>query len=171
MKEWNCVRSIPIPDTCDRIEAMHGFLGFTLSKGSNTWGITIFPTFLLSSGSAFTLRTLYSMIKAHCYKHSVKEKRTCLFEPRCRQPSIPPWVGKMSTWQDDGNWLNMCMHRLGNPDMVAPVLCATQGVDLREGGSSSLRNDTVKGLSQGAKCYCKVPLIRWKIFAKVLFKW
>ena len=51
------------------------------------------------------------------------------------------------------------LYQLGNQDMVALVLYAPQGVDQR-GGGSSYRNDTVKGLSQEVKCYCKVPLIR-----------
>ena len=50
-------------------------------------------------------------------------------------------------------------HQLGNQDMAALVLYAPQGVDLREGGSSSQRNDTVKGLSQGITRDCKAPLI------------
>ena len=84
---------------------------------------------------------------------------------RLTQPSIPLWIGNMST-----GWMmaigRICafqigsLHQLGNQDMAALVLYAPQGVNLRGGGFSSQRNDTVKGLSQGVKCYCKAPLIR-----------
>ena len=80
------------------------------------------------------------------------------------QPSILLWVSKMSTWQMMAIG-RICafqigsLHQLGNQDMAALVLYAPQGVDLRGGGSSSERNDTVKGLSQGVKFYCKAPLI------------
>ena len=58
------------------------------------------------------------------------------------QPSIPLWVGQMSTW-----WMmaigrtctfqigSLCL--LGNQDKTAVTLNAPQGVDLRGGGSSS----------------------------------
>ena len=39
------------------------------------------------------------------------------------------------------------------------------------GGSSSQRNDTENGLSWGGICNCKVPLIRWKICGRALYKW
>ena len=55
---------------------------------------------------------------------------------RLTQPSIPPWVGKMSTW-----WMmvigRICafqigsLCQLGNQDMAALVLYIPQGVDLR----------------------------------------
>ena len=84
---------------------------------------------------------------------------------RLTEPSIPLWISKMSMWQMMAigricAFQRGSLHQLGNQDMAALVLYALQGVDLRGGGSSSKRNDTVKGLIQGFKCYCKVPLIR-----------
>ena len=61
---------------------------------------------------------------------------------RLIEPSIPPLVRKMSTWQmmviggicafQIGS-----LHQLGNQDMAALVLYAPQGVDWWGGGSSS----------------------------------
>ena len=55
---------------------------------------------------------------------------------RLTQPSIPPWVGKMSTW-----WMMVIggisafqigsLGQLENQDMAALVLYAPQGIDLR----------------------------------------
>ena len=56
MKEWNCMRFISIsrdPDSWDNNDDMCGFFCFMPKVGLNTWGITILPTFLLSSGSVF----------------------------------------------------------------------------------------------------------------------
>ena len=61
---------------------------------------------------------------------------------RLTQPSIPLWVGKMSTWQMMAIG-RICafqigsLCQLGNQDMAALVLYAPKGVDLRGGGSSS----------------------------------
>ena len=65
-------------------------------------------------------------------------------------------IGGIHTFQI----VSLC--QLGNEDMVALVIYALQGVDLRRDGSLSQWNDTVKGLSGGGggvKCYCEVPLI------------
>ena len=90
-------------------------------------------------------------------------------------PSIPPWGGKMSTW-----WMmaidGICAFKIdslcpvGNQDMTALILHAPQGVDRRGGGSSWYRNDTVKGLSQGIKCFCKGLWCDVKVCGKVLHK-
>ena len=55
---------------------------------------------------------------------------------RLTQPSIPLWIGKMSTWQmmvigRVGAFQIGSLHQLRNQDMATFVLYAPQGVDLR----------------------------------------
>ena len=93
---------------------------------------------------------------------------------RLTQPSIPLWVSKNEYLADDGNLQNMCIPNrfialTGKPNQPN-ALYASQGVDLR-GWLLLIKEWHSERPEPGVKCYCKMPLIRWKICGKLLYKW
>ena len=75
---------------------------------------------------------------------------------RLTQHSIPLWAGKMYL-VDDGNCLKMCIQNMlmtpiGKPRYGSQMSCMLSCF-------FSQMNNTVKGLSQGVKCYCEMPLL------------